>query len=726
MILRWRAGEVRTGITGLRTDVNRLGDSGRAATDRLIDGTRRLTTSTSVLGRTHSQVAGASLTANGRLLTWTQRLETANRALQRQAAQTGQVGAAAADRITDHNRTAERATSLLGRAYDAVMRRIWELGRQRPGDQLAASMRGARTEAERTAGVLARLQRAGQAGGSMLAGAAAAKFILAKPVNATMDYGMRLAGMANTAYSDRDVAGRIAGKTELNTAIEKAVRLGGGTRESAATTLDTLIAAGTLSVDDSKAVLPTLTKASTASGADPTELANIALRSMATFKIKASEIPKVMDMAITAGQAGGFELKDMAKWLPQQMAAARLSGMSGMGGLAKLLAANQASVITAGSKDEAGNNLVNFLAKINSQDTAQDAKKLGIDLSGTLSAARAKGIDSLQAFTLLTERTVSQDKRYTTLKDKAAKTKDGDEKKATYEAQADIIEGSAIGKLIQDRQALMYLVAALNNKDYLKDVEAKVNAAKDTTETNYAVIANEAGFKKEQAVQEGDIATYKGMTQLDGPLKKTLDLMTETAREYPNLTAGAKLSATALSALAAAAGASGLMKLLTGAGGAAASGAAAGAAGTAAGAAATGVGAAAAGATAPSLLARLSGAVGSGARGLMTTGAFAATMPAASFAAAAPAATAGAVVAAGAAGYGIGSVINKATEGTAFDRFLTRAVNAVYDAVTGEKQHEAVKLVPREPVEVNVKITTDSHFITAEVSREQQRQATRK
>ena len=50
--------------------------------------------------------------------------------------------------------------------------------------------------------------------------------------------------------------------------------------------------------------------------------------------------------------------------------------MSGMGGLAKLLAANQAAVITAGTKDEAGNNLVNLLAKINSQDTAKDASKI--------------------------------------------------------------------------------------------------------------------------------------------------------------------------------------------------------------------------------------------------------------------------------------------------------------------------------------------------------------
>ena len=81
-----------------------------------------------------------------------------------------------------------------------------------------------------------------------------------------------------------------------------------------------------------------------------------------------------MNMAMSAGQAGGFELKDMAKWLPQQMAAASMSGMSGRAGFAKLAALNQAAMITAGNKEEAGNNVVNLLGKINSNDTAADAK----------------------------------------------------------------------------------------------------------------------------------------------------------------------------------------------------------------------------------------------------------------------------------------------------------------------------------------------------------------
>ncbi|MPQ72039.1 phage tail tape measure protein, partial [Pseudomonas sp. MWU12-2323] len=167
--------------------------------------------------------------------------------------------------------------------------------------------------------------------------------------------------------------------------------------------------------------------------------------------------------AIMAGQKGGFELKDMAKWLPQQMAAAKLSGISGMPGMAKLLAANQAAVITAGSKDEAGNNLVNLLTKINSQDTARDAAKIsattfrekrkgeqGIDLPATLARGREKGMDSLDSFVGLTEKVIGGDKRYQTIQDKLKRTDNKDERRALLESQGDILQGSAIGMLIQD------------------------------------------------------------------------------------------------------------------------------------------------------------------------------------------------------------------------------------------------------------------------------------
>lgn len=444
------------------------------------------------------------------------------------------------------------------RAADAAKNRIRELnnemGRYTLGQRIASGF---------------------NTGRNVAAGALAAGYVMSRPVNQTMDYGMRLAGMANTAFNDRNTAGRIAGKAELNDAIVKSVREGGGTRDGAATALDTLIASGVFTgkdaIKNATGMLPSLMKASTASGADSSELAQIGIRSMQTMGIKPGDMGKVFDMAIAAGQAGGFELKDMAKWLPQQMAAAKLSGISGTDGLAKLLAANQASAITAGTKDEAGNNLVNLLAKINSQDTAKDAQRQGINLSGTLAAARGKGIDSLDAFVGVVDHIVGKDKNYQALQAKL-KTATGANRKAILESQTDILQGSAIGKIVQDRQALMALVGVMANRGYMSDVQNKVLAeanakpGQGATDKNFAVVANEAGFKTQQALNEKTFAMQNAFENLTPLVGSVAEGFTAIAREYPALTSSTVAATTALTALAAASGAATLANMIGGKG----------------------------------------------------------------------------------------------------------------------------------------------------------------
>lgn len=436
------------------------------------------------------------------------------------------------------------------RAADATRNKIRELNNEM----------GKFTLAQRTANGM-------RTGAAIAGGVAAGSYVLSKPIGQTMDYGMRLAQMSNTAFTERDTLGRIAGKRELNTSIVNAVRVGGGTREGAAETLDTLIASGAMSSKDAMGMLPTLTKAATASGADPSQLAQIGIRGMQTMGIKPSEMGKIIDMAITAGQAGGFELKDMAKWLPQQMAAAKLSGISGTAGMAKLLAANQASAITAGTKDEAGNNLVNLLAKINSQDTAKDAQRLGINLSGTLAAARGKGMDGLDAFVGIVDSVVGKNKSYQELQGKL-KTATGAERKTMLESQADILQGSAIGQIVQDRQALMALVGIMGNRGYMADVQKKTLGGAGATDKNFSVIAEESGFKVQQAANEKVFATQSAFEHLTPLIGKVADGMTDHARQYPLLTAATVAATTGLTALAAAAlGMTGLTALMGGKGG---------------------------------------------------------------------------------------------------------------------------------------------------------------
>lgn len=361
------------------------------------------------------------------------------------------------------------------------------------------------------------LQRGAQVGGAVVA----AGYALSRPIGRTMDYGMRLAHMANTAYSDRDVTGRIAGKKELDGAIKAAVRAGGGSRESAADALDTLLASGAMTHSQATSMLPSLMRASTASGALPEELATIGIRGMQNFGLKPDQMGHIFDMAIAAGQAGGFELKDMAKWLPQQMAAAKLTGFNGDAGLAKLLAANQAAAITAGTKDEAGNNLANLLQKVASKEVATNVKNVtGYDLTGSIAANKAKGLDALDVFVGIIDKYTAGNKAYQDLQTRLATASD-DERRNIMQSQVDILQGSSIGQVIQDQQAIKALVGIMGNREYMRDAKKKILNSDGTTDTNFEVIANEAAFKKQQADNQwlnAEQSVFGDLTQMIGDL----------------------------------------------------------------------------------------------------------------------------------------------------------------------------------------------------------------
>lgn len=460
-------------------------------------------------------------------------------------------------------RLLEQSTRSAGQAARQAGTAFQVMERLRGPHQLVSGLQKVAREArvaERAVGMLSRSMAGLQKMGAVAGGVAAGAWVMKQPVQNAMNWDMRLANMANTAYAGRSLKERQAGMKVLGDAAFNAAKVGGTTKEAAAETLDKLLASGAMKQDTAMRLLPTLTKAATASGSDPQALADIAIRSMQNFGIKEADVPKALNMAIAAGQAGGFELKDMAKWLPQQMAAAKPAGFSGLDGMKALLAANQASAITAGSKDEAGNNLVNLLAKLNSQDTASDARKLGINLTGTLLKARSKGINGLDAFAGMIDTINSKDKRYQALKQKLATTH-GSEQQQTLSDMANIAEGSSIGKLVQDRQALMALIAYTSNGDYLKQVHSAIQNSGKTVDDNYALIAGTAGFKSAQgdlAIDKAQTGAFGGLAETVGDLKQKL---ADYADKYPALATALVGATTGLTALATAITASGLLGL---------------------------------------------------------------------------------------------------------------------------------------------------------------------
>lgn len=406
------------------------------------------------------------------------------------------------------------------------------------------------------------------------AGVAAGAMVMREPARNQMNFDKRLAMVANTAYSDRDVQGRIAGKKELFKAVEKAVNVGGGTKEDALNSLDTLLASGAMSADTAMNLLPTLQKAAVATGATPDDIAKIAISSMQQMGIGEQDIGKVLDMAVAAGQAGQFELADMAAWLPQQMAAGKQAGLNGLEGFKRLLIANQQARVTAGSSDEAGNNLVNLLGKITAKETNDRFKNLkykdpktgkekGINFAKSMEHYKGKGQDSLQAFMSIMDDVVGSDKQYQELQNKL-KTAKGAEQAKLFKELTDLVEGTAIGEIISDRQALMALLGIKNNIQLGQEVDKKVENSQDAVEKSHAVVRDTNAHKVEALKNSNEFSQMKNFEQVNNVLGALSEQLAKYANEYPNLTQFLVGAKDAVFTFGAALAASSLLDLLRG------------------------------------------------------------------------------------------------------------------------------------------------------------------
>lgn len=417
-----------------------------------------------------------------------------------------------------------------------------------------------------------RLGNVGTAIASVGAGMAAGAMVMAQPMKKEMDYDRRLAMVSNTAFSDRDVAGRIAGKKELHNAVKSAVETGGGTKEEALGALDKLLASGTVKAETAMKLLPTLQKGAVATGASTEDLSAIAISAMQQFGISEDQIGAVLDKAVAAGQAGNFELADMARWLPQQMAAAKSAGLSGMDGFEALLVANQQARVTAGTSDEAGNNLVNLLAKLTSKETAdrfskleikgKDGKTHGIDFIKSMENEKKQGKNSIEAFGSIMDMVVGEDKRYQALKAKL-KTAKKEEQQALIEQMTNLVEGTAIGQIISDRQALMALLGIRNNVELGKQVKEEVTNSEGATDKSHKVVMSTNSAKVEQAKNAVEFAQMEGMKSFNNALGDAATKLAEYAKAYPYLTSTVTTAGTVITALSTAAiAASGALALL--------------------------------------------------------------------------------------------------------------------------------------------------------------------
>ena len=177
---------------------------------------------------------------------------------------------------------------------------------------------------------------------------------------------------------------------------------------------------------------------------------------------------------------------------------------------------------------------------------------------------KKQGKNSIEAFSSIMDMVVGEDDRYKSLKEKL-KTAKKEEQQTLLNQMADLVEGTAIGQVISDRQALMALLGIRNNVQLGKKVKAEVGNAEGAVDKSHAVIQDTNSAKLENAKNSFEFAQMEGVKGFNDALGDAAVKLTEYAKAYPDLTNTVVRAGTVITALSAAAvAASGALALLGG------------------------------------------------------------------------------------------------------------------------------------------------------------------
>lgn len=238
--------------------------------------------------------------------------------------------------------------------------------------------------------------------------------------------------------------------------------------------LDSLTASG-LEFEKSMQALPTVVKVAQATGSAVADIATTTTAAMDNFGIVGRDLEKTYDILAKGGKLGKFELKDMARYLPSMLPAAKAVGLAGTEGMEKLVAMLQTVRLGSGSAEEAASSMSNIFAKMESEETAKRFKKFGIDLRKEMDAARKGGKDLLEVFT-----------------DLSAKALKGDLSK--------------LPQLFPDMEFARGMRAWLSNRDKVKEFLADLKGAGGTINTDFARVSKDTRAELDRLAEGFDRA----------------------------------------------------------------------------------------------------------------------------------------------------------------------------------------------------------------------------
>ncbi|WP_024674068.1 phage tail tape measure protein [Pseudomonas syringae] len=323
----------------------------------------------------------------------------------------------------------------------------------------------------------------------------------------------------------------------LTTSVIKTSQDTGMARNDVADLVNKLVGAG-MSLDKALSYAPVAAKFAVGQGASGTDTANMiqALQQNANITD-----PKVMEKALEAiamqGQAGSFEASDMARWFPQLLAGMGKLGISGMDSVSQLGAMLQVQMKTAGSSDEAANNLKNWMDKIGSTDVVKSYKDVGIDYQGSLNTGIQKGMSTLESSLALAQHYIEKTdpakaKKMKEATDKISKEADPQKAKEMLES---LEQALRTGDLFADAQVKAALTAYSQNRTLYEQLKKDSQNASGILDKNLA----ERRGASSQVWAETFQAVNDSMRSIGDAIRPVTDAVakgiTATAKEFTAL-----------------------------------------------------------------------------------------------------------------------------------------------------------------------------------------------
>lgn len=220
------------------------------------------------------------------------------------------------------------------------------------------------------------------------------------------------------------------------------------------------------------------------------------------------QLEKALEAVAYQGQAGSFEASDMARWFPELLAGMQKQGITGMDAVTQLGSMLQVQMKTAGTADEAANNLKNWIEKIGSGDVVKSYADAGIDYQKSLNDGIQNGMSTLEASFGLAKQYVeaTDPKKAQAMAEATAKiNKETDPAKAK-EMLNSLEQMLRTGDIFADMQVKSALAAYVQNKALYDELKSKAGSATGILDKNLAERRDTSSQKWSEALQAGNEA----------------------------------------------------------------------------------------------------------------------------------------------------------------------------------------------------------------------------